>query len=461
MKKNRARLLLHVLFLTSLHVSADTLVLRDVNIVDVERGIVLEHRALTIRSGRIAAITTGRGEPPPDDAKVLDYRGKYLIPGLWDMHFHPETTADLELMVINGVLGARSLMGEARHLQWRAEIALGQRTGPRLLLAGPIVEGHPPEGMADLITTSGRRLLSTEEQGTLEARAQHEAGFDYIKVYNNLPVPAYRGLIEEGRRLGIPVLGHVPIQVGLENALKWGQTGIEHLRGSIQVLVKDNAPVQPSNDLRSRMLAWQYVDTARMDELVELTAKHDVYHCPTVIARLFFSPSPRVTAYLDRPESVFIQPRWRSILENRRATKWLSNFSEADFSAAAAGFKQMDAYILALHEAGIPLLAGTDMGPWGFSLHDELLGLVSAGLSPAEVLRTATINPARFSQLEGQMGAVEIGNTADLVVLNANPLEDIRNTRKIHAVLHRGRVMDREYLDQRLRILESEHRSLR
>jgi len=430
-------------------------VLRGVSIVDVERGIAKPGQRIVIREGIIEWIGRDTESELPEGAEVLDYAGKFVMPGLWDMHVHPEQSEDLELMVLNGVLGARSLMGEPRHLQWRAEIALGQRTGPLLFLAGPIVEGVPPKGMEGLIATKGRRLIATEQEGIREARAQHEAGFDYIKVYNNLPITAYKGLIEEGRRLDIPVLGHVPIEVGLEKALASGQIGIEHLRGSIQLLVRDDAPVQPGNDLRSRMLAWQYVDETRMNRLVQLTARSGAYHCPTVVARLFFSPGPQVEEHLRRPQSIFIRPRWRGILENRKATKWLSNFSERDFEAAAEGFEAMDTYILALHEAGVPLLAGTDMGPWGFTLHDELAGLVEAGLTAAEALRTATVNAAMFSDVEGSMGVIKEGARADLLVLDANPLKDISNTRAIRAVLQQGRIMGRSYLDERLAQLAS------
>ncbi|MEQ8262925.1 amidohydrolase family protein [Pseudohaliea sp.] len=462
MKRVRIIYCFVIFFFIPFDARAGSVVLSNVNVIDVVIGRVQEQQDIFILDGEIQKITDHGTSMQKRDAiapeEIIDYSGKFIIPGLWDMHVHPETARDLELMVLNGVLGARSLMGEPVHLKWRADIELGKRLGPRLFLAGPIVEGHPPPGMEGLMTTKGRRLISTKEEGVKEARAQFQAGFDYLKVYNNLPVPAYRGLIEEGRRLGIPVLGHIPIEVGLENALAWGQIGVEHLRGSIQLLVQNDAPVQPGKDLRSRMLAWQYIDEARMSELAKLNASFDVYHCPTVVARLFFSPSARVQAYLARPESLFIQPRWRDILKDRAGTPWLSNFSEEDFEFAATGFEMMDAYIRALHEAGVPLLAGTDMGPWGFSLHDELIGLVEAGLSIPDVLRTATLNPARFSGVEAELGVVSQGFRADLVILDANPLTDISNTRKIHAVIQGGRIMNRAELDERLEALESTQR---
>ena len=435
------------------------LALAQVTVVDVEAGRVLPSQTLLLDDGRIAAVgPAGQVEPPPE-AKVVNLSGKYLIPGLWDMHFHPEHREDLDLLLVNGVLGARGLMGRPIQLAWRAEIELGMRLGPRLFLAGPVIEGRPPPGMENLIGTRGRRLLATREEGIAEARAQHAAGFDYLKVYNNLPVPAYQGLIEEGGRLGMQVIGHVPIPVGLHGALDAGQTSIEHLRGSIQILVRPDAPMQPGRDLRSRTLAWQYIDTERrMRELVERTAESSVYHCPTLMARLFFSPGAELEAHVARPESRFMQPNFRYIVQNRQQVKWLSNFTEADYQAAQRGFEMQHLLLRAMQAAGVALLAGTDMGPWGFSLHDELELLVKAGLTAGQALATATVNPARYSGVAEESGHLGVGARADLVVLAGNPLEDIRNTRSIEAVIATGHYLDRADLDARLEsIAQSEH----
>jgi hypothetical protein len=433
--------------------------LTGINVVDVESGRIDPAQTVLIDGGRITAVGPASEVEVPGEANRIDLSGRYLIPGLWDMHFHPEHREDLDLLLVNGVLGARSLAGRPAHLAWRGEIELGMRLGPRLFLAGPVIEGRPPPGMENLIGTAGRRLLATREEGILEARAQHAAGFDYLKVYNNLPIPAYRGLIDEAEKLGMQVMGHVPIEVGLYQALDWGQTGIEHLRGSIQILVPPDAPIQPDRDLRSRTLAWQYIDTeGRMQELLERTVESGVYHCPTLMARLFFSPADELEAHLDRPESRYIQPNFRFILENREKVKWLSNFSEADFEAAHRGFEMQHLLLRAMQSAGVELLAGTDMGPWGFSLHEELELMVKAGLTPRQSLAAATINPARFSGVADESGHVGVGARADLVVLRANPLADIRNTRTIESVIATGHLLDRTELDVRLEeIARSEH----
>ncbi|PCI54358.1 MAG: hypothetical protein COB36_10230 [Alphaproteobacteria bacterium] len=429
----------------------EVLALTDVAIVDIKKGLVLPHQTVLVENGEIIATGPSRELKLPVGANVRDLHGMFLIPGLWDMHIHPEHEEDLDLLLVNGVLGTRILMGEPKHLKWRAEIELGMRLGPKLLLSGPIIEGTPPPGMGALISTKGRRIINTREEAIAEVRAQHDAGFDYLKVYNNLPVEAYQGLIEEGQKLEMQVIGHVPMEVGLYQALEWGQTSVEHLRGSIQLLARPDASIKPGRDLRSRSLAWEYIDTDKIGEIVDRAVAAGAYHDPTLMARLFFSSSKRVEAYLDRPEVKFLQPQWRFLLENRDKVKWLSNFSEADFISAEKGFEMQHKLIQAFQSAGVPLLAGTDMGPWGFSLHDELGALVHAGLTPQQALVTATINPARFAGLSKTSGYIGKGARADLVVLRANPLKNIKNTRKISAVIVNGKFLDRMVLDKMLK----------
>ena len=382
--------------------------------------------------------------------RVLDLEGRFVIPGLWDMHIHPRSLADLKLLLANGVLGARVMSGTPLHLFWRTEIESGKRRpGPRLFIAGPIIEGTPPPEFAGVIATAGRKLIDTREQAKAEATAQIVAGYDYLKVYNNLNREAYAGLTEVPID-DFPIVGHVPFGVGLLAALEAGQRSIEHLRGYVQHLVPSDAPIQPGPDLRSRTLAWQFADPEQLRALVEATLNAGTWHCPTLSARIFFATPEEIETYLNSGDGDFISPRFKANLRDRTRITWLSNFSEQDFAAAALGFQEQDRLLVALKNAGVPILAGTDMAPMGFALHGELERLVGAGLSELEALRTAISNPARFLEvgrrphwLEEPLGRIAPGYVADLVVLDRNPLEDIRNTRSIHAVVSRGRWLDR------------------
>lgn len=431
--------------------NASELILEHASVLDLERGEVLPDRSLRIVGGIIQEIADGDlAGSTQEDVRRIDLRGRFLLPGLWDMHIHP-SERDLELLVANGVLGARIMWGRPEHLGWRAQIELGERLGPRLFIAGPIIEGTPPPEFADVIDTAGRRLLDTYDEGLAEARAQKAAGFDYLKVYNNLSQEAYRGLTDGSRRYQIPIIGHVPFEVGLKGVLKAGQLSIEHLRGYVQLVVPKEAPIQPGPDLRSRTLAWQFADPERIAELVEATRKAGAWECPTLNVRVLFGTQDEIEAFLKSPTGRFISPSFQESLRDRKRIKWLSNFSDQDFADAAKGFQQQDRLVVALHEAGVPILAGTDMSPLGFTLHDELESLLVAGMSPLQVLRAAITNPVKFVGLDGVTGKVAEGYSADLLVLDRNPLEDIRATRAIHAVVARGELLDRGRLDSLLK----------
>ena len=186
------------------------------------------------------------------------------MPALWDMHTHPMEPEALSMLVANGVGGTRIMWGLPRHLEWRARVELGELLGPRLLIAGPIIEGVPPAQAASVVDTEGRRLVETFADGVAEVRRQKVAGFDYIKVYNNIPLNTYQGVVAEADRLRMPVVGDALFAAGIQGALAARQKSIEHLRGYIEKLVPAETPIQPGIDMRSRTLAWEYADMSRV-----------------------------------------------------------------------------------------------------------------------------------------------------------------------------------------------------
>jgi hypothetical protein len=426
---------------------AEDLVLKNVSVVDVEAGTIIDARSVVVSDGYIREIGGQDSVQVPTGARVIDEGGRYLMPALWDMHTHPMEPDALAMFIANGVGGVRIMWGLPRHLEWRARVELGEQLGPRLLIAGPIVEGVPPQQMASVVDTVGRRLVKTHAEGVAEVRRQKAAGFDYIKVYNNVPLEAYDALVAEAGRLRMPVIGHVPFAVGIDGALAARQTSIEHLRGYIEKLVPANAPIQPGIDFRSRTLAWEYVDVSRVPELVRSTRAAGVFQCPTLSTSIYHAPTHVIERYLATAEAEYLDPATRESFRHRQRVPWLSNFSEADFVRATRANDKQAALVRAMHAAGVPLLAGTDTNTFGFALHRELEALVEAGLTPRAALQTATINPARFAGLENEVGRVAVGYSADLILLDANPLEDIRNTRRINAVVLRGQRLDRLALD--------------
>lgn len=429
---------------------AEELILKNATVIDVEAGTVRPQQTLHLRNGWIERVSDDASAAPVAAVKVIDLAGKYVMPGLWDMHFHPDDQNDLDLLIANGVTSARIMFGESKHLAWRAGIELGEQQGPHLYVAGPIIEGQPPAQMAAVVDTAGRRLPRTRQEAIDEVRAEKAAGFDYLKVYNNVPADAYGGLIDEGKRLGMPVIGHVPFEMGLMGVLKAGQRTLEHLRGYVELLAAADGPVQPGIDLRSRTLAWEYADMGKAPALVQATRDAGAFICPTMAVRITTSPTADVERYLAAPDAAYMAPWQRTSLQHRERTKWLSNFSEDDWQRAARGLANQDALILAMQRAGVPLLAGTDTGPWGFTLHSELENFVKAGLTPQQALLTTTRNPAQFAGVTDHAGKIADGYQADLLILDRNPLQDVRNARAIFAVVSHGKLLDRAALDAML-----------
>jgi imidazolonepropionase-like amidohydrolase len=425
----------------------DSIVIRHATVIDVASGQRVRDRDVTVADGRIASVTKARSGDAASGATVVDGRGKFLIPGLWDMHSHA-AAEELPLMIAAGVTGTRIMDG--RHgepLQWRAEALRGERVAPRIVTAGPVLEGPPPAGLASVIETEGTTVLTSPDSAAAEVRREKAAGFDFVKVYNNLSRPVYDAIVAEARRERMPVAGHVPFAVGIRGVLAARQLSVEHLRGYVEALVPRDAPQQPGADLRSRDLAWRFADPARMREIVQATIDAGTWNTPTLVWTTYDLPAEERLRFLQRPESLYMPASERDTYRDPRRMVFYSNFSDEDFRLAAEGIRRQEALVRALRDAGAGILAGTDVPPAGFALHWELERLVGAGLTPLEALRAATISPARFLHATDSLGTIERGKVADLVLLDADPLDDIGNVARVRAVVAAGRLFDRAALD--------------
>ena len=430
-----------------------TLAIEGVSVIPMDSERVLSDMTVLVGGGRVLAVQpTGQTDESeiPDGATRIDGRGRFLIPGLNDMHVHFQEEQALGRFLATGVTGIRVLWGGPSTLDLRDRIARGGLAGPDIHTAGTIIEGLPPPELAAVIDTAGRVIVYDSIDGAAAVRAQHAAGYDFIKVYNNVPASAYRGIVAEAAALGVPVAGHIPFEVGLDGALTAGQASIEHLRGYIWHLVPADAPNQPGADLRSRTLAWADGDLSRIQALAERTRDAGVWSVPTLSVRMIMKPDRLVEAYLATDEASHMTDAMRTFYTERMSIPWMSNFTPADFEAALDGFAVADSLIRALVGVGAPVMAGTDTPPLGFALHRELEELVAAGLSPFEALQSATVNPARFLERGQGAGMVTEGSPADLVLLEGDPLAAIRNTRRIAGVVRRGEWLDRATLDAML-----------
>ena len=409
-------------------VAAQAITIHNVTIVDVTRGRLQPRRSIVIEGNRIARIEVATAATRA--AATMDGTGMFVIPGLWDMHIHAYFTNDtarfhstnevmFPLFVVNGVTGVRDLGSNLEaSLAARDSIAAHQLIGPRLMISGPMIDGPTTRYAAAIKVT-------TPDEARAAVRLLKERGVDLVKTQTLIPRDAYFALAEEAKRLGIPFEGHVPREVTAHEAIRAQQRSFEHMIG-----VSDTIP-----------------------SLIAELVRHRVWQCPTVINSV-----GTASDLINDPGLAFwLRPaveEWRRAAETRL---------QATDSAARAGHERRTrrlGLIQRMHAAGVPLLAGTD-APAGYdlvpgsSIHRELELFVQAGLSPLAALQTATLNPAVYFGRTADWGTVAPGKIADLVVLTANPLVNISNTRRIAAVISDGRYYSTNELDRlRLRIME-------
>jgi hypothetical protein len=447
-----------------------------VAVVDVERGRVIPDQTVLVSSGRVIAVEASGRTRVPGGVRTIDGRGKYLIPGLLDMHVHlmgsgKPAEIEMPLFVAHGVTGVRVMgadrpsarptetPGLALHRDWQARIEAGTLVGPRLLaLASWSVNGAA--GIPDAMPAFYK--ATTREEGQQLARYFKERGFDFIKVYNNLSREGFLGLSEEARRLGLPFAGHEPGPMSALELSNAGQGSIEHSRiflfncfAGADSMRQGLLKVSPTA-LRRRMI--DEYDPARCAEVFQTFARNRTYITPTHGTR-------KMDAFAD--DSAYRRDaRMRYMpLPTRRA--WLADADGmvAGDSSPAGRKAFLDFYRRGLtlthdaYRAGVPVMVGTDAGDSfifpGSSVHDELRELVSAEFSPAEALRAATLSGAEYLGRAGDLGTVQPGRLADLVLLDADPLADVANAGRIRAVILNGRLFDRAALDSMLASVET------
>lgn len=380
--------------------------------------------------------------------------GKFLIPGLWDMHVHmvfgdwfprgKEVT--LPLLIANGVTGVRDMGGELEVLQqWRGEIAAGTLIGPRMVISGPMLDGPQPRFPSSI-------AIKTPEDGRRAVDELRQRGADFIKLQSLIPREAVFAIAEEARKKGITFVGHVPDAVRASEASNAGQKSFEHLIG----VFEGSSPLA-DEFLKGPKTVGKFLSTydpARAATLFALLAKNHTWQCPTLVWERGGNLIDE-TDFAQDTRAKYVPAYWKVVTWKRFTEEIVHDFNTDNLATRKRFVEKELEVVNAMHRAGIPFLAGTDTPPGvyvfpGFSLHEELQRFVAAGFTPMEALQTATLNPAEFLGMEERLGTIEKGKLADLVLLDANPLEDIRNTQKISAVIVNGRYLSRANLDEML-----------
>jgi imidazolonepropionase-like amidohydrolase len=410
-----------------------------VAVIDVRSGVVATDQMLVMVGRRIAAVGRSGAVATPPDALVLNATGKFVIPGLWDMHVHLRDPAYLELLVAEGITGVREMGNDPALVgEWRDRIAAGRLTGPRIVMAGRILDGPSPTWPRISYA------IHDAEEARHFVQVSKRDGADFIKVYNGLSREAYFAILAEAKRLGLTVAGHVPFSITAAEASDGGQRSIEHLTGVLETCTS-----QPNATAVIARGEWFLAnfDPRRADSLFARFARNNTWQVPTLVVKQSFA---RIKGPEDQkdPRLRFIPVHLSDAWDPSRDLRMKG--SPERFAVRQRLFEKDLALVREMRRAGVPFLAGTDLGnPYifpGFSLHDELGLLVQAGLTPLEALQAATLRPAEFLGESDSLGTVEPGKAADFVLLDANPLDDIANIRKIDAVCVKGTLLGRAAL---------------
>jgi imidazolonepropionase-like amidohydrolase len=439
------------------------LVFTHVTLIDPAGGPTQPDMSVIVTNDRITEIGRTGAVSAPQTSRVVDAAGKYMIPGLWDMHIHWYDRDYLSLFIANGVTGVRQMWGMPQHHAWRKAIESGTLLGPRMVIASPILDGPNPIWPMSV-------SVATEAEGRSAVHKFQQEGADFIKVYSRLPKAVFFAIADETKKQGLSFAGHVPRAVSAADASDAGQKSIEHLTGILEAssdreeelheqieALSANLPAgqRLPGPVQQRPISRMMIDTFSAEKAATLFARfrrNGTWQTPTMTVL-------RSTAFLDDPTfrndprlkyvPTAVKGSWNPANDFRFRQK-----TAEDFELARAVYRKQVDVVGMMARANVGILAGTDvLNPFcfpGFSLHDELRLLVQAGLTPLAALQSATLNPARFLGREKDLGTIEKGKLADLVVLDANPLADIGNTGRIHAVLVGGRLLNRKELDELL-----------
>ena len=440
-----------------------------VTVIDTKNGKELPDRTVILAGDRITDVAKTKDARVPPGAKVVDGRGKFLIPGLWDMHAHPlapeRRDTYFSLFLANGVTGVRDTgawISLSEIHRWQQDLATGALVGPRIVgVAGPLVDGpgvkHARTGFPNETAVGTVNVTNAVDARAVVATLQQQ-GADFIKVYNQVPREAFFALADEAKHRSMPIIGHVPWSVTVAEASNAGQRSMEHLDGPVLECAFANTP-----NLREQMVAGKvpptleilqsaldHCDPGKMTDLFKLLAKNETWQVPTLVQLLF----------TEKPDAAR-DPRLKYVIPPIRE-EWAAMLTGMDKNLDLLHriFLLKLGFVRAMRAQGVRFLPGTDSPSYpgtiaGFDLHDELQLLVRAGFTPAEALKSATCDAAEFMGKQNDFGSVAPGKMADLVLLNANPLTDIRNTTSISAVFLMGEEFDRSALDAMLKKAEA------
>ncbi len=424
------------------------IVFSNVNIIPMDKNEVLLNRDVVVKNGRITAIGQASKVKYSKDAMLIDARGKYLLPGLAEMHAHVPPVDDLEpmkdvlmLFTLNGVTTIRGMLGHPRHIELRSKIQSGEIMGPAFITSGPSFNGNS---------------VKTAEAAMAMVKEQKKAGYDFLKLHPGLTIENFAAIAATAKAINIPFSGHVSFDVGVWRAINAGYATIDHLDGFVESLVPGIEKMKEQETGLFGLFIADKADEAIIPKLMDSLRSHHIWVVPTqALAERWFHPTRDAEALGNETEMKYMDA---GTVKNWITTKKnLLNNPNYKPSTVTRLIELRKKLIYECNKNGVGLLLGSDAPQVfdvpGFSVHHELRYLVDAGLTPYDALKTGTVNVGKFLNRE-DIGIIKTGAVSDLLLLNGNPLEDITQSKNIEGVMMGNLWLNKEYINAELKKLE-------
>ena len=425
------------------------IVFRSVNVIPMDSERVLENQTVVVKNGVITSVGDQLKVKYDKNALVIDAKGKYLMPGLAEMHAHVPPVDDIEpmketvlLFALKGVTTIRGMLGHPRHLELRSKLQTGEILGPRFYTSGPSFSGN---------------TVKTAEVGAAMVRQQKQAGYDFLKLHPGLTKETFAAIVKTAKEVNIPFAGHVSYDVGIWRAIDAGYATIDHLDGFVESLVPGIENITEQQNGLFAMFSADKADSGRILNLMTALRNKGIWVVPTqALAERWFAPDKSPESLQNEPEMKYMQPSTLTSWVN--AKKNLMNNPNYDHAALNRFIHLRRKLIYECNKNGVGLLLGSDAPQVfdvpGFSIHHELRYMVDAGLTPYEALRSGTVNVGVFYKNAGKMGTIKQGSLSDLILLSGNPLKDIKQTMNIEGVMVGNRWLSKPFIDAELKKLE-------
>jgi imidazolonepropionase-like amidohydrolase len=424
------------------------IVFRNVNIIPMDKKEVLLNRDVVVKNGVITAIGQTSKVSYSRDAMVVNAKGKYLMPGLAEMHAHVPPVDDLEpmkdvlmLFALNGVTSIRGMLGHPRHIELRSKIQSGEIIGPRFITSGPSFNGNS---------------VKTAEAGIAMVKDQKKAGYDFLKLHPGLTKENFAAIAAAAKEVNIPFAGHVSFDVGVWRAINAGYASIDHLDGFIESLVPGIENMKEQETGLFGLFIADKADESGIQKLMDSLRRHHIWVVPTQsLAERWFHPTRDADALGNEPEMKYMDPttvkNWINTKKNLVSNP---NYKSSTVTRLIELRRKL---IYECNKTSVGLLLGSDAPQVfdvpGFSVHHELRYLVDAGLTPYEALKTGTVNVGKFLNRD-DIGSIKTGAVSDLLLLNGNPLDDINQTKNIEGIMLGNLWLSKEYINAGLKKLE-------